>query len=76
MDDQFRGYGQRIKTKKQLFEIHWKMACDKATAIRKNDWMSKIELKSIRKIINAVERLGQQAVKQNEKTTKKNEYGL
>ena len=38
--------------------------------------MSKIELKSIRKVINGVERLGQKAVKQNEKTTKKNEYDL
>ena len=55
-DKPIRGYRQRLMQKWKehgVFEITEKRLCDQAKAIRKNGWLSDLELENIRRMIEA-----------------------
>ena len=65
-----RGYGQRMMQEWKehgLFEITEQRLCDQARAIRKNGWLSDLELENIRRMIDAESEIVNESIKDVEK---------
>ena len=61
-----RGYRQRMMQEwKELgvFEITEQRLCDQARAVRKNGWLSNLELENIRRMIGAESDIGNESIK-------------
>ena len=61
-----RGYRQRMMQEwKELgvFEITEQRLCDQARAVRKNGWLSNLELENIRRMIGAESEIGNESIK-------------
>ena len=60
------GYRQRMMQEwKELgvFEITEQRLCDQARAVRKNGWLSNLELENIRRMIGAESEIGNESIK-------------
>ena len=61
-----RGYRKRMMQEwKELgvFEITEQRLCDQARAVRKNGWLSNLELENIRRMIGAESEIGNESIK-------------